>query len=217
MNTMKKFNLPKGYLSYSAIDTWIKNPEQYRRRYYENEEFPMTPELTFGKKIAELLEVNDPSVAHIPRYNKPEQSIKCTIDEVPVFGFIDDFDTREHRFREYKTGKTPWTEDRVLKHKQLDLYSLAIEAIYGSVVDLCHLVWMQTERVETPHSGRITHADQYGIKMTGEVKIFPREITKDDRLHMRWLLRSVAEEISNDYTEYLEKKNAAPKGGRVSV
>lgn len=214
-----KYNLPKKYLSYSAIDTWLKNPGQFRKRYYEGEEFHMTPELTFGKKIAELLENGDGSLAHIPRYNKPEQEINCTIDDVPVFGFIDSYDTERHAFLEYKTGKQPWDEARVKQHLQLDIYSLAIQTIFGKVSDTCHLIWMETERIEDHPSGRITHADAYGIRLTGKVHTFERVITRIERDATRQLLTDVARAISDDYTEYLQTKTTARKtsGGRIAA
>ena len=71
---MKKdilYNLPRGYLSYSAIATWLQSPKTYRKRYYEDAPMIFTPELTFGKKFADLLENADDSVSHIKQYAVP--------------------------------------------------------------------------------------------------------------------------------------------------
>lgn len=210
---MSKFNLPKHHLSYSAIDMWLKYPEKYREKYYKGIEQYVTPELSFGKKIADLLEVGDESVKHVRRYPVAEKMFDLVIDEVPVFGFMDSFDPDTCSILEFKTGKTPWTQKRVDEHLQLDLYSLAVECMYNRVDDHTMLVWMETERVDRPSGGRISHSDAYGIRLTGKVTEFHREITKHDRLAMRRLLRSVAEDISEDYTSY--QSRTARSGGRI--
>lgn len=212
-----KYKLPKPYLSYSAIELWRKNPEGYRQKYYYNIEQPVTPELSFGKKIAELLEVGDESVAHIKRYPVSEQKIECIIDDVPLFGFIDSFDPERNAFLEYKTGKTPWTKTRVENHLQLDIYSVCIEEIFGSVVDECELIWMETERVEKISSGRITHEDAYGIRLTGKVASFPRTISATERNYTRMLLVDTAQQIHDDYQTFLNSQSTGKKtGGRIA-
>lgn len=202
-----KYILPKPYLSYSAIELWRKNPDGYRQKYYYNIEQPVTPELSFGKKIAELLEVGDASMAHIKRYPVSEQKIDCIIDDVPIFGFIDSFDPNTNAFLEYKTGKTPWTKSRVEGHLQLDIYSVCIEQIFGSVVDECELIWMETERVEKIQTGRISHENAYGIRLTGKVASFPRVITAAERKYTRLLLTDVAQQIHDDYAHFLKEKD----------
>lgn len=210
-----KYNLPKPYLSYSAISSWMKYPDQFRLRYYENIQEPESPELIFGKKIATLLENAHGDVAHIRQYKVPEQKIEIEVEGVKIFGFIDSFDPDACAFLEYKTGKTPWTDARVRDHLQLDIYSLAIETIFGKVHDQCHLIWMQTERVETPSGGRITHENAYGIRLTGKVETFERVIDADRRAWTRDLIVRVAKEISDDYTAWQAKKKTATRGGRV--
>jgi RecB family exonuclease len=212
------YNLPKPYLSYSAISSWMKYPDQFRARYYENRHEPVTPELSFGKKIALLLENQHTDVAHIRQYAVPEQKIEIEIEGVKIFGFVDSFDPVRNAFLEFKTGKTPWTKKRVEDHLQLDIYSLAIETIFGAVQDDCHLIWMETERVDRPYgSGRITHEDAYGIRLTGRVETFERVIDADRRAWTRDLILRVAKEISDDYTAWQAKKTTATRGGRTPL
>lgn len=212
-----KYDLPKKYLSYSAIDCWLRNPHEYRRRYYQNTPMIMTPELHFGKKIARLLEIKHDSMGHIRQYPVMEQCINVEIEGVPIYGFIDSFDPMDCAILEYKTGVTPWTEKRVAEHKQLDLYSLAVEQIYGKVQDECSLIWMQTRKIETPQQGRITHEEAYEIEMTGKVKEFTRVIDKKARDDMRELLVEVAEAITVDYREWKDQQNQSRSGGRVAI
>jgi hypothetical protein len=206
-----KHNLPKPYLSYSAIDSWMKSPNQFRKRYYENAPSFVTPELNFGKKIADLLENKDESLAHIKQYATPEQQVQVDIEGVPIFGYIDSFDPETNSFYEFKTGRMPWTQKKVDKHLQLDIYSLCIEEIFGSVNDECMLIWMQTEKIVEPKVGLITHEDSHGIRLTGEVMEFTRVITDEERENTRTLIARVAQEISDDYTQYLDAKSK-PKG-----
>ena len=210
------YTLPKPYLSYSAMNLWLTNKDRYRKQYYEKVSSPSSPELRFGKRIADLLENKDKSLDHIQQYPVPEQPLNVTIDGVPVLGFIDSFDPTKQRFLEFKTGKQPWTQKRVDNHKQLDLYSLCIQEIYGSVTDLCHLIWMQTENVDVKSVGLITHEDSHSIQLTGEVHTFERVITQDERNAMRELLITCAREIHDDYSEYLQNKTRPTNIGLVS-
>lgn len=145
-----------------------------------------------------------------------EQTIKCEIEGVPLFGFIDSFDPMDCAILEYKTGVTPWNEKRVQEHLQLDLYSLAVETIFGKVQDEVELIWMQTRKIETPNEGRVTHEEAYEIEFTGKVKSFTREITKKDRDNTRSLLVEVAEAISSDYASWQQQQQVLQKGGRIS-
>ena len=198
------YNLPKGYLSYSAIDLWLKSPKQFRRRYYENAPMLNTPELTFGKKIATLLENKDESMSHIKQYKKPEQEINMTVEGVKIFGYIDSFDPETNSLIEYKTGRNPWDAVKVRKHIQLDLYSLAIQTMFGDVNDDCELVWMETIKLPSKTCGLGTKEDAYGIALTGKVTSFPRTIKQWERDKMKDTVMSVATEVSGDYTAWQE-------------
>ena len=77
---------------------------------------------------------------------------------------------------------------------------------------------MQTEKVTELKTGRMTHANQYGIRLTGQVQTFERIVTADDRYRARETIVRVAHEIDRAYKEFLKKEHAktAPiKGGRV--
>lgn len=209
-----KYYLPKSYLSYSAISSFLTNPAEFRARYYENRQLPVTPELIFGKRVGELLENNDESLKHILRYDTPEQELKFEVDGIPILGYIDSFDSVKKKVAEYKTGKTPWTQGRVNAHIQLDIYSLGVETIFGSVDDECVLVWLETRKVEKPLNGRCSHAHAYEIEFTGKVKEFVRVITKEEREAAYNTIIRVAQDISEDYTDWLSTKERATKGGR---
>lgn len=207
-----KYTLPKPYLSYSAINTFLTNPSDFRKRYYENKQLPITPELIFGKRIGELLEHGDESLAHIKHGDVAEKELKFEVDGVPILGYIDSFRSEDKYIYEFKTGKTPWTQGRVEKHLQLDIYSLGVETLEGSVNDECMLIWMETERVDKPQVGRIQHGYEYEIRFTGKVKEFVRVITKQQREDAYNTIIRVAQDISTDYSDWLDSKE---RGGRI--
>ena len=188
------------------MSSFLDHRADFRARYYENREMFITPELTFGKRIGELLENDDESLKHILRYDTAEQELKFEVDGIPVLGYIDTFDSVNKKVGEYKTGKTPWTQGRVDKHFQLDVYSLGVETLFGSVDDECVLVWLETQRVEKEKNGRSTHASAYEIEFTGKVKEFTRTITKEDRASAYNKIVTIAQDISEDYTDWLSSQ-----------
>lgn len=175
----------------------------FRARYYENKEMIITPELTFGKRIGELLENGDESLAHISHGDVAEKELRFEVDGIPILGYIDSFRSEDSFIYEFKTGKTPWTQGRVDKHFQLDVYSLGVEILEGKVNDECMLVWMETQRVEKERNGRSTHAQAYDIEFTGKVKEFTRTITKAEREAAYNKIITIAQDISEDYTDWL--------------
>ncbi len=48
--------LPKGYLSWSQLDCWRKNPERYKREYFEDGERLDTRYLRFGGQFSKMVE-----------------------------------------------------------------------------------------------------------------------------------------------------------------
>ncbi len=216
-----KYFLPKQYLSYSAISSFITYPADFRARYYENKPMIVTPELAFGKRIGEMLEHGDESLAHITHGDVAEKELKFEVDGIPVLGYIDSFRTEDKYLFEFKTGKTPWTQARVEKHLQLDIYSLGVEMLEGNVSDECMLIWMETRRKEVQQGGRRTHAGAYEIEFTGKVKEFVRVITKEERENAYNTIVRVAQDISEDYTDWLSSQEresqsrSVVKGGRV--
>lgn len=208
------YHLPKGYLSHSAMDLWLKNPKAYRAKYYEKSHDLVTPEITFGKNVATLLEHADDSLKHVKQYSHPEYKLDFTVGGVPILGYIDSFDPEERRFLEFKTGHAPWDAVRVRKHPQLTLYSLGIQTVLGSVHDECELVWLETEKVKKQTLGLIRHEDAHSIRLTGRMEVFKREIEQWERDRMAELIVKIAAEISEDYQAYKNRPRRGSLGLR---
>lgn len=210
---MHKYNLPKSYLSYSAAMLFLKDKQAYRDRYYLNKPGFTSIFTVFGKGFAERLERNDPTLAHIEKYSKPEYDIKCEIDGVPIRGFIDSYDPEKKAFLEYKTSITDmWCEESVKKHLQLDFYSMVIEYLFGEVQEECKLIWIGTQwknNIIEYRGHKFQGAKE--LELTGQVEVFPRVVTKEERLAVRQLFAKIAQEISDDYTAWLsQNKELSP-------
>lgn len=198
--------LPKGYLSFSQIDLWLRSPETYRKKYYAGVKYGTTPAMEFGNKVTLAMEKNEDWVSFIPRHDTFERELTVDFDGIPVLMFIDNMDTKINKFREQKTGKTPWTQNKVNKHLQLDIYSTGLEIHDGFVCDECDLVWVETEHVEVTQEYEFKGIKMGGakkeIRLTGNYKVFPRTITKEDRQRCKELVVRVGREIEEDYAAY---------------
>lgn len=197
--------LPKPYLSYSQMRLWLEDKAKYRVKYYDAQEDRSSPELDFGKKVAEGLEDGSIVIPGLPLYPVPEWAFKGDVNGVPFAAYVDQYWPEKRKFRETKTGKHPWTQARVDGHMQLDIYSTCIEESEGSVDEECHLDWLVTRNAQATveFDGHVLAGFSHRIEMTGEVVSFARVITKNERDRIRFLVRSVAEEITSDYIRYL--------------
>ena len=210
-----EYNLPRGYLSYSAWDLWCKSKEAFRRRYYENEKPFETPETAFGKKIAEMVENDEHhGVLEIINYPKKEYEIDIVVDDLRLLGRLDQFHDTELRIHEIKTGhrnpkgKVPWDTIKVRKHKQLVFYSLLVELKHGTVHPEVILQWIETKfsRKSVEFDGHVLTTKSKELELTGYIKTFKRRVHKWERIKMLKDIKQSAREISNDYTQWLAKK-----------
>lgn len=202
---MKKLLLPRGYLSWTQVDMWLRSPERYARRYFENEDGYENEAMAYGKRTSEALEkggetgddIMDAVVALLPKYDVAEHQIEAPW-ETPkgiftLLGKLDTFGTEPPRFREYKTGIVPWTRRKAEKHRQLHHYAALIWLFHKKLPSDAWLDWAQTER--TPE----------GIQFTGKIESFRVEIGTKEVLEYLALAGRVAQEIDEAYRSYLAK------------
>ena len=210
-----KLNLPKNYLSYSAIHLWNENKAVFRKRYYENIKSPDTKYTLFGKTIED--EIYAGQYPAVPYWGGKQTELKFELNGsysgkgIPLLGYLDSFDLDNKKFLDYKTGiKKPdnsdrWTKTDVQKLEQLPFYSMLIEKIYGKVEPVCNLIWLETELVKD--TGLLQREEK--LRFNGNFHVFDRKIAKWERKRSAdWAIQS-AEEISQDYTEYLDNKASA--------
>lgn len=209
--------LPKPYLSYSQVRLWLEDKEKYRDRYYRRISEPGNRWLMFGSEIAKGLETGEIQIPGLIQYPVSEHQIKLDVEGVPFYAYIDSYDPKRRKFREYKTGMPKagglprWTQKEVDNHMQLDVYSLLIQLSEGSVDDECHLDWIvtQNKKKTVMFNGMELEGDAAGIELAGDVVSFARIITQQQRDRIKFLIRSVADEISRDYSEYLTVNTSA--------
>jgi hypothetical protein len=193
---MNKHPLLPCRISWSSLSCWEKSKKEFYKRYIIKEPMFETKELKFGKWFSQ--EIEKPKSENetiemirpiIGIYKYPEHMVKKELETpigiVPIISFLDGYDPG---IGEYKTGKTPWTQDRVNKHGQLDFYNF----ILGKPEDTT-LYWIQTEN------------DNYGnIKLTGKVEQFKRDISEKDISKLKDRIIKASVEIHEYYKTIIE-------------
>jgi len=210
---MHDLKLPKGHLSFSQIDLWLRSKETYRKKYYGGVKFATTPAMEFGNTVTLAMAAGDPQYDFVPRFPRFEREMLVVIDGIPVKAAIDNIDDLINKFRDYKTGRTKWTQTKVDKHLQLDLYSLLLEEEDGFVDDECFITHIEAENlVKTIEmDGHLLEGKSTEIRCTGNVFEYPRIITKEDRARMRDLVVKVGREIEEDFAAYKHLYIPAPE------
>jgi hypothetical protein len=197
---------------------WRQSKDNYRKKYYSQVDLFdfQTPYTTFGKEIAEILEVPKKRKAHpvlskIPCYKESEFLLEFEVDGVPIKGMIDSFDPKKKRIIEYKTGvrkegKPAWNAASVKKQNQTLLYSLGVDILMGEVHPVSKLVWMETcwkeDCWEIPFGDQVLTECGPKLDLTGHFEVFKRKIESWELLWMRQEVVKIATEISEDYTRY---------------
>lgn len=213
---MQQIVLPKGYLSYSAMELWLRDKDGYRLRYYLNDPYFSTPYTEFGNVVGGALERRDwdhpvlaPVRGKVPQGTHPEHKLEVEIAGVPILSYLDDFHLQTYAIEEYKTGirdfngKAPWDRVKVRKHKQLTLYTLMVWKKYGAWNPNIQLTWMETAwgwiNTEVQFGGTTIKEATKGLYLTGHVETFKREIREWELKRMEQIIRDIAEAISEDY------------------
>lgn len=203
---MKKkiIQLPKGYLSYSQIQMWKKDRERYEHIYFDGEKANYTNDgMEYGREVASMLEdgvesddaLTNMAMALLPKYDIRDQEIRTEFNTkdgwVGILGRPDTMDSRSFAFREYKTGKTKWTQSKAQRHPQLKFYQMLIYVAHGTLLRETYLDWIETEKVEEFVDG----IPVISIKPTGRVESFRVILTMNDLLETMAETTRVAREI----------------------
>lgn len=183
---------------------WESSRATYRKNYYENAPKINTPEMRFGSESAANREkgIHDEIPEHL-RYDLPEFKLEITVEGVPCIGAVDCAHSSFKMFREDKTGVNPWTEVMVHKHDQLVMYATLLQYQTGVTPEYCDLVWIETKRV--PKKALGLPMGKYDIVATGNVETFRRNFDAREVDRMVKKIQQVAQEISEDYTQYLSQ------------
>jgi hypothetical protein len=107
-------------------------------------------------------------------------------------------------FREYKTGKIPWTQAKVQKHDQLTFYATALKWSTGKMPEYCDLDWIETKESKTESDDFWRGSDKI-LNVTGRVVSFHREFDEREVERMEQLIVKCAEQISCAYKSFINE------------
>jgi len=169
------YKLPHGHLSWSAMDLVERDPIEYARSYILGEPRFESEAMLFGKQFAEEMAAGAAGPDSderrrflisigMPRLELPEHRIEATHNGLKLVGILDTCASDHRTFREYKSGRAPWTQGRVDSHGQLSFYAALIWLTKGFLPTECWLDWVPT--TIDPETGDLT--------ATGEVVSFKR-------------------------------------------
>lgn len=166
---------PREYLSFTQKQLWEKDPKKYIERYlYDAAQFT-TREMAFGKRLAVAVEEEkddedqllNEMIAKLPKLDQAEVEVRADMkigkEIVPLYGKLDHARKDLTAFREYKTGKTKWTQRKVDEDKQITFYCTMIFILTGKIPNDIMLAWVPT--IDDPDAPG-------GISCTGEVHTF---------------------------------------------
>ncbi len=202
MSKLSEHNLiitPRPYLSWSQMSLFERDPAAYIAQYLNGAVEQVSMAMAFGKRIAGGLEANATDDAEVerlrtflPKFPKKEYEIKVAYSGVPLLAKPDMFSPWKVHIGELKTGKYPWTQNRVNEHGQLKFYALAAWLKYRRIPKV-ELYWAPTE----------WHANK--LRLTGEIQTFQAEITEQDILSFGLRITKVWEAIRKVSSEYYSK------------
>lgn len=189
------------YFSYSQYSLWKSSPLGYYKKYVLGQPRFTTKYEWFGKRFMEDLEYDNP-------IDLPQESLdKIDILEgvevplspnspFPLFGIVDSLSADGAEFREYKTGKDPWTKLKVARDTQTLFYALLIHKTYN-IIPTCKLIWIET-----------AETDEGVIFFTGKVVPFVRTFTLEELVDFEEELRLTLIEIEEyEHEELLVDKD----------
>lgn len=202
-------DLPRKYLSYSAFSLWKSSKDSFRKRYYLNEEIFDTQQSRFGKEQHERMEAS-------PDVKGSETKIECTIDGIPLLGYVDSLCPDTLKIIDFKfshlskTGKEPWDNVKVRKHQQFPFYCLIVKGMFDRYNGEVELHWHETTFKDNTveFDGHILTSDRRGdMDVTGRVEIFKRMVEEYELENIKNEIIKVTNEISNDYTLWKSTNN----------
>ena len=128
----------------------------------------------------------------MPRLAIPEHRVEATYNGIALVGIIDTCAEDYKAFREYKTGRAPWTQGRVDAHGQLDFYA-ALIWLNHKILPTAYLDWVRTTVDE--QTGDLTAA--------GDIQTFRRApFTLMDVVHILKRTETAANTITELVREY---------------
>ena len=217
MAKKKYLQLPKEYLSQSQISIWERSPDKYATMYFDGDinKTVYNDSMGYGKEFADALEnyentdnlLTDAAILLLQKYDVRDQEmfaeLKTKHGWIKLLAKPDTFNSKTCEFREYKTGKVAWTQNKANKHFQLFFYAAVIYLKHGVVLDHCYLDWIETAE------SVITDPDDFlvgtmRVQPTGKIKSFKVEVGLPKILETLARIIKAAKEIEIAYASHIK-------------
>ena len=139
-------------ITWSQFSAWKASKPTWYARYVLNEKSHASEtqrrKMDFGNEVGDMIESDPTFCPTIPRLPVFELELSTTFSGVPIAGHLDNAEP-PHRINEFKTGgrKYPWTQAKVDRHRQLDVYVALMWLVHKQKpenIDLT-LFWLPTE------------------------------------------------------------------------
>lgn len=199
---------PRPYLSWSSMDLFERNIEQWRQVYLYGQKMRINRGMAFGKQMAEGLEhdeatgdsVLDLVMAKLPKFEIMDQPVECELKNgkniIPILIKPDTMKADMTAFKEYKTGQEPWSRKRVDESGQISFYATGLFLKTGKIPTDIELVHVQTTKM-----GNGSLDDKIGA--TGAINRHPTVRSMGQILNMMVRMKKCWEKIGQITAEEL--------------
>jgi len=165
--------------------------EDYKEKQYRNIVNMVSDDTEFCEKLMDW---------QFDLYTTYEQRLQQFIDWISCLGFIDNspdiVNDWLHSFREFKTWKTPWTQERADNHWQLYFYAMLIEEQSGFIPKKAYLDWIVT-----------VNDEEWNIIPTWEIQTFIVNIDPKRVEAMKKKVPKIFKEMNELYETWLKSKS----------
>ena len=207
MNLPSKDRDGNSYLSYSEIQTFKKNKEDYYNRYILKTPFIGNAYTDFGRKVGKALEKNDFSLfsskevkilKQVTRLDEFERRIKIQYKGFYMIGFLDTNNSSLTRIIDYKTGGIRKEFQYQEKdYNQTQIYALGIRQEKGIKVKDASIEFIRRE-------GNAFKGDKLHVKNEQPIVIY-QDLSEERLKHVYSDVLKTAKEIEKFYKETINE------------
>ena len=205
MNLPKKDKFGGGYLSYSQINMFKRDKQEYKEVYIDGRPFEGNAYTDFGSKVGESIENNDFSLfmnreketlKKVRRLDEFERKTILKYDDFYIIGFIDSNTSDYSEIIDYKTGgKKKEFQYSKSEYTQLCLYALSLRQETGITPSKAYVNFIRRE-------GNAFRGEALTVS-TEEPKLIEVDISIERLTNVYWDTLKTAKEISQFYSDLM--------------
>lgn len=205
MNLPSKDKNGNSFLSYSQISTFIKDKNEYYKRYILKEPFIDNPYTIFGNKVDNAISTNNYSLFEnseiitlkkITRLDNFQRKTILNYNDFYIIGFIDSCDNNLETIIDYKTGgKNKHLEYLKDDYVQLCYYALSIKQETGNFPKNAYVEFIQRD-------GNAFKGEYLKVSDVEPIKI-KIDISENRCKNVYWKTIEIANQISEFYKSTL--------------